>query len=415
MRMGLVQLRLVVESLLRESIMSDLEALVGRDLASRFEAAGSKARSVGGREAVERFRSEAGPDAPKGHDAGWWVSRITKARKGGDASGEEALVSSLDRYLSDLESTGSKRQERRIVLDTEAITERFTAPDGTPFEVMVPLTHAGAVRCSARVGGSTWCTASRESPQSFVDETTNSVLFILSPHPELVSPSGKPEAVQVALSQRSLIRNSAVVSQVAWASQSRPEPYARELSEAYGEWKVILLEIYRKHRDRIDRALGFEQRNDPREEAFPTGQHERGGSRYLVSGVGPEGVGMSDVGRLGNMEFEDLHFRNAAFPRGVYSRVEFVGCDFRNATFPSGTVFRDVEFTSCRLDRARFDDCSLLNVNFDDCSLDGTDFTTSDADGVHFQESNEPLNLKRMSSGHHFRIDSDVSMPGDWD
>jgi hypothetical protein len=67
------------------------------------------------------------------------------------------------------------------------------------------------------------------------------------------------------------------------------------------------------------------------------------------------------------------------------------------------------------LDRARFDDCSLLNVNFDDCSLDGTDFTTSDADGVHFQESNEPLNLKRMSSGHHFRIDSDVSMPGDWD
>jgi hypothetical protein len=319
-------------------------------------------------------------------------------------------MSSFERYLSELESAGSKRQERRITMDTETVTERFTAPDGTPFEVMVPLSHTGSVRCSDRVGGSTWCTASREGAQSFVDETTNSVLFILSPHPEMVAPSGKPEAVQVALSHRSLIRNSALISQVAWASQSRPEPYARELSQAYGDWKVILLEIYKKHRARIDRALGFKAIRDPREEAFPTGQHERGGSRYLVSGVGPEGAGMDDVGRLSNMEFADLQFRNATFPRGTYSRVEFVGCDFSNATFPSGTVLRDAEFVACKLDRARFEDCSLLNVNFDDCSMHGTDFTSSEGESVYFQHSNEPLRLARTSSSHIFREETDVHL-----
>jgi hypothetical protein len=254
MRMGFNQLRLMVEGLLRENIMSDLEALAGADLARRFAALGPRAKSAGGKAVLELLRAEAGSDAPKGHDAGWWVSQLSKAERAGSGAESGELLGWLEGYLDALEAAPTKRQTRRVIADTESITERFVAPDGRPFEVMVPLTHAASVRCSDRVGGSTWCTAARQDPRDFKDSTAwGTVHFILSPLAPRSNWDGDFEAVQVGINVTggpgSLMGPG--MEEIRWSSQKQPHPEWDEIEEIYGIGFEDLVDIFLKHEDRI--------------------------------------------------------------------------------------------------------------------------------------------------------------------
>jgi hypothetical protein len=142
-------------------------------------------------------------------------------------------------------------------MDTETVREGFTAPDGTPFEVMVPLSHAGAIRCSDRVGGSTWCTASRESSQSFVKAAAwGTVHFILSPLSPRPGSDGDPEAVQVGLNVQDLESMSShppadTDYEIRWSSQNFPDPEWEDLERIYGIGFEDLVEVFRKHEERI--------------------------------------------------------------------------------------------------------------------------------------------------------------------
>jgi hypothetical protein len=107
----------------RENVMSPLADPVGGEGAGRFGRLGSRFK-VDCPAAVEGVRSAVG-DAPSGRVA------------------------------------GSEREECRVTMDSQIITGWFVDPRGRPFEAALSVGHAGSVRCSVPVGGSTRCTAAR--------------------------------------------------------------------------------------------------------------------------------------------------------------------------------------------------------------------------------------------------------------
>jgi hypothetical protein len=366
--------------LLRESIMSDLADLVGGEEADRFGRLGSKFKASGPT-AVEGVRNAIG-DAPSGHDAGWWVSRISKARRSG--SGEEGLIAALRGYLDALEAATSKRKERKVTMDSEVITGQFVDPQGTPFEVMIPITHAGSVRCSDRVGGSTWCTAARGDSEHFDDYAEGNVLFVLGPlltNPE----SGKAEAIQIAADVDDLQEGELSVDEVMWANQETPAPRLEEVLRAYGLKPKDLVKLYQKNASRMEEVrLGEALMNDPRRLMFPGGKFDDEGT-YMVSRLKGSDVNpRASIGMVDNLLLESCNLSGLTFPEMLFRRVAFESCDLRNVRFHPG-VFRDCSFTNCKLDGAVFSGCEMSDVTFYYGSFAGTDFTTSLATGVRFQ------------------------------
>lgn len=369
--------------LLRESIMSDLADLVGGEEAERFGRLGSKFKA-GGPAAVEGVRIALG-EAPSGHDAGWWISRISKARKVG--SGDGVLIDALRGYLDALEATTSKRKDRKLTMDSEVISGRFVDPQGRPFELMVPLTHGGSVRCSDRVGGSTWCTASREESGSYEQYAEDYVLFVLGPL--LPNPdSGKPEAIQIAADADALHDGRLAADEVKWADQSAAAPSLWWVLESYGLSKQDLVGFYRQHADRID-ARRRASSDDPRALVFPHGRINVAGE-YRVSKLKPQDIRLdSGITHIEELLLQDSDLTGVSFPRMRYQNVWFDGCDLSNTRFARGTIFVECNFAHCHLEGTVFEGCEMHHVDFMQCSVVGADFTSSRAYAVEFRGSSE--------------------------
>lgn len=391
MRVTLGGLSAIVRgALLQESIISDLADVVGQEDADRFGRLGSKFKA-GGATAVEGVRAAVG-EAPPGHDAGWWVSRISKARRSG--SGDGRLVAALRGYLDELEAATSKRKKRKIIMDSEVITGQFDDPLGRPFDVMIPITHAGSVRCSDRVGGSTWCTAARDDSSHFDDYTMENVLFILGPL--LTNPdSGKPEAIQIAADVEDLDEGEFVAVETMWANQESPAPRFNDVLSAYGLKPKDLVKLYQKNASRMEEVrLGEALMNDPRKLMFPGGKFDEDGI-YAARGLKPADVNLrAPIGMVDILLLNKCDLSGLTFPELLFSRVAFESCDLRKVRFRQGTTFRDCSFTNCKLDDAVFAGCEMRNVTFYYGSFVGTDFSTSLANGVRFQgpfKNFEPL------------------------
>lgn len=390
MRVTLGGLAAIVRGvLLRESIMSDLAELVGGEEADRFGRLGSKFKA-GGAAAVEVVRAAVG-DAPSGHDAGWWVSRISKARRSG--SGDGTLIAALRGYLDALESATSKRKERRITMDSEVITGQFVDPLGRPFEVMIPITHAGSVRCSDRVGGSTWCTAARGDSEHFDDYAMDNVLFILGPlltNPE----TGRPEAIQIAADVEDLEDGELTVSETMWANQETPAPRLDDVLREYGLKPKDLVKLYQKNASRMEEVrLGEALMNDPRRLMFPGGKFDEEGTYEVSRLKGSDVNTRAPIAGVDNLLLKSCDLSGLIFPEMLFRRVAFDSCDLRNVRFHPG-VFRECSFTNCKLDGAVFSGCEMGDVTFYYGSFVGTDFTTTRATGVRFQgpfKNFEPL------------------------
>lgn len=304
------------------------------------------------------------------------------------------LVAALHGYLVELEAVTSKRKKRKITMNSEVITEQFVDPQGRPFEVIIPITHAGSVRCSDRVGGSTWCTAARDDSELFDDYAMDNVLFILGPlltNPE----SGKPEAIQIAASVEDLDEGEFAAVETMWANQESPAPRLDDVLRAYGLKPKDLVKFYQKNASRAEEIrLGEALMNDPRKLMFPGGKFDEDGI-YVAHKLKPEDVNLrASIGMVDILLLNKCDHSGPTFPELLFSRVAFESCDLRKVRFRLGTTFRDCSFIDCKMDGAVFSGCEMSDVTFYYGSFAGTDFSTSLAVGVRFQgpfKNFEPL------------------------